>query len=926
MAARGEKLTTFAKNLVSTAVRSTSILPSPLSIEEIQGHSEPSHTSATEENTVQTVARLSRAAAQAVRLSIQQPGSQEAYLIVKSLQESVKQYRPGVLPNLYALQGVAIDFKQAVSPRLSMHCLLHGLLRRGLSVKAGRFAHEMIRAGVEVNMRTMQALTSALCHTDMAALRDEGFRSQLRDARHRAYKAGEVGHRKPPRISSGSVQCQSTRLAVQLFFAAKQYQKQRARQMFQQLIDACLLQGEIIVVSFLFAFLVKQWQLRRAQACESSDDRSEKSPGIDTWPLSKNDMKTNGRNVFLPGPGVLQRTLEYIDAAVFNTIPPEPQASLPSFEEAAQALAFIAGLMNNYLLPYSQLSKLISLLTAFPREPAVQVWTRKGNIWKLKNAREYFDEILEDLVNSVTAPEIQNHEQESRQIIDRYSYNSLLHYALRYKTSPSLGSKIFNHMVAAGGTNSPDITTFNIILRSSTLLRKHELTSKTLQLLRERHENKGYEDILTAPACPSGWKDELPDWDPFRSVGNDDFPAFNSSFSSNAILKPDGHTLTAFLSHLTSIGRPDVVVSLLFQILPELHIVNHPATTEEARQQRRDMIELNRRKCLEHAVALGPHFFVTVLNALSKAGKTGLTERVWILAKTAEKLSWNPDFARGTVRPWCLPISAYTIMMQCYAAESHKGFHSLSMRPRHLDDEWRPPHKGGVKGWAWFILVTQEMSRAKEKNATSPGTLSSIERRLAARQLGIQLLRAMRSGGRAVYEQLVAVMEDQAGQVNIKGIKPPVPDARFFNAALELFGRSPKQISRENCVSPVEWRRLHRRAHVRFMLLGRTEVANADPRLEEVLRTIYDAGYEVPLPYRKMFVGRRVPPPKELPCNVRAAPLAYKHMPRARAPVHRIPTIKTRGFPLRRKKGRRIASNISDLSESKPHTQTHLIQ
>ena len=67
----------------------------------------------------------------------------------------------------------------------------------------------------------------------------------------------------------------------------------------------------------------------------------------------------------------------------------------------------------------------------------------------------------------------------------------------------------------------------------------------------------------------------------------------------------------------------------------------------------RDMRKKSRQERLHRAASLGPDFFVAVLNALCKAGKTGLTERVWLLAKQAERISW----VAGDIPPWFLPCA-----------------------------------------------------------------------------------------------------------------------------------------------------------------------------------------------------------------------------------------------------------------------------
>ncbi len=82
-----------------------------------------------------SAAQVSRAAAQAVRLSIQEGNYGDALYVVNSACHSVLQGPlDGAAPRASQLQP--IQFGCAVSPRLSAHSFLHGLIRAGYAKKA----------------------------------------------------------------------------------------------------------------------------------------------------------------------------------------------------------------------------------------------------------------------------------------------------------------------------------------------------------------------------------------------------------------------------------------------------------------------------------------------------------------------------------------------------------------------------------------------------------------------------------------------------------------------------------------------------------------------------------------------------------------------------------------------------------------------
>ncbi|KAG8218272.1 hypothetical protein J3R82DRAFT_3883 [Butyriboletus roseoflavus] len=309
----------------------------------------------------------------------------------------------------------------------------------------------------------------------------------------------------------------------------------------------------------------------------------------------------------------------------------------------------------------------------------------------------------------------------------------------------------------------PDTTTYNIIVRSGTLLRRNDMVSFAVAELRKLKCRRALlTDTLSLALAAN------------RFLSSWQYPPQPSNVPA------DMYTLTSYITHLTSTGNPHVVASILFRVLPELAIVDHPAWGDNppSAHERAMMARRARQERLYRAVSLGPHFFTSVLNALCKAGKTGLAERVWLLAKQAEKISWLKVGNEGLeiIEGWCLPIHAYTIMLQVYAAEARKGFRVRTRlpvaSPEAGEHKWQPrtDSKDKVKGWAGYVL-------AKDKIASRHRS-----RRTLGLRIGAVLYRSMFRAARDIYDTLTRILPNAQPRVyNLR------PDARFFNAALEMF-------------------------------------------------------------------------------------------------------------------------------------------
>ncbi|KAJ3496747.1 hypothetical protein NLJ89_g10444 [Agrocybe chaxingu] len=145
------------------------------------------------------------------------------------------------------------------------------------------------------------------------------------------------------------------------------------------------------------------------------------------------------------------------------------------------------------------------------------------------------------------------------------------------------------------------------------------------------------------------------------------------------------------------------------------------------------------------------------------------------------------------------------------------------------------------------------------------------------RQLGLETYHAMQVAA-ARTEQKLAELHDLSSTQNVpvsiskRQLEIPRPDARFFNAILEIVGRQPGMKPRR---PRRQWNRSFYRHQIRlvrerFIWDGKVSPSGPDLALEAVVRHMIGEGFPVPLLYQKLLVGRwDGPAPEGLDRDVR---------------------------------------------------------
>lgn len=825
------------------------------------------------------VPRPATLAAKAVRLACTSGAFRDAYFIINSLRASNAPHsKPIKLPFMPAFEFTPITFHKPVSPRLSAHVMLHHMIRSESPLKAYETAQILIKKGIPLRQATLVKVTESLLHappTVFTVLKEKGA-SMFRPP-------GALPDNLP--INPDAVEDDGLRFALTLLLRARNNRRQCSDRAFETLVNFCLLQGEIIMGSLLFVLLVKDYEAKaqKAQEIKTMITEQETCQGAASPQLIfrwKELIRSR-----IPSKRLLKAITQQCEEQLFD--------DSGDHEEALQTLANLAGLIDSRSMPFSDISHLLRVLYSCPKLPDTVV-IRKRRSERTVNAHQYFHRVIFGLLQNLPTRKTKDPPRNracAMPPLSRETYNSLVHYALRHRLSLSLARDVLHHMEHVRRPNlNPDTTTYNIIVRSGTLLRRNDTVSFAVAELRKLKENTDH-GIVVSP--------ETPHQHPQPGSNSRSLSDLLQVSPASSNIPADMYTLTSYITHLTSTGNPEVVASILFRVLPELAIIDHPAWGDDppSAHDRVMMARRARQERLRRAISLGPHFFTSVLNALCKAGKTGLAERVWLLAKQAERISWlkagdeGPEVNEG----WCLPVHAYTIMLQLYAAEARKGLCVRTcLRTASLetgDYSWQPrvDRKVKVKGWARYVL-------AKDKIASRHRS-----RRTLGLRIGVVLYRSMFRAARDIYDTLTRIVPHAQPRVyNLE------PDARFFNAALQMLGRQPGMMRRALRTRPAHWRYKERRAMVRYSRRGITP-RNHNPFLQRVVHGMLDAGFAVPMAYRRLFPGTWM----HASINRSGVPLANRQplgfpRPRERFLPHALQTHKERGLPIQRSEWKKV--------------------
>ncbi|KAI0276163.1 hypothetical protein BGY98DRAFT_987728 [Russula aff. rugulosa BPL654] len=763
--------------------------------------------------------QISRASAAAIRISVARGDTWDGFHLWHSLRWSIYRHRePGSSP---APQPpfrspspfVPIDFGRPVSTRLAAHGLLHSLLRAGKTEIAAKLTERIMADGEELHPLSFGTLLSQL---NLASSKSP----QAAYDRLRSLTPPRKVQLGPKILDLKNVVPTNpfTRIAVRLLNRARENRWQRTTGIYDSVFRACLMQGEIVVASLLLVLLLKDYQLRHA--CSRVATIAKEVGVQDTIAYIQSKIPEAPYRGFknLPHPSSHFLYKRVIEILVKHCT----QVEGPLFPEASQALAILASELDVRRIPFAY-PTLIKIMYSYPQcEHTVWITLPSGKR-QLRNANQYFNEVLLNLLRSFP-------DQGSRLITSRLpsfsveSYNALLHYALRCRHSVELANRVLRHMTKLRKPPlTPSASTYNILLRSSTLMRRNDIAESVLRIMpRQMPGNKAEVHPFSLDTI-QGRNSRMESSSTGSQLGGHRLRLHKKlkgirKYKLNIPkpkerLKPDKMLITSYMAHLVATGRPDMVAILITRVIPEFELHKEPRwQTSVAR-----------------GVTLGPHFFA--------AGHRRLTERTKALES-------------GVTTPWCLSLYADETKVTCTKRTGH---------PLHPRD---------------------------------PNRAASAMRK------GMGVFRALSLAAVKVHDAAVRARKESREWKH-----PPTPprvDARFYNAALSLVWRWPGMLPcGSHQGSRSWWNHMLGKMHKRFLLKGQRPHGRI-PELEEIGKSLRSSGYAPPIGFGLRLVGwdeqvtsRRT--------DFRARPYSFGRITRARFAPHRLPTIKTKGLPLRRR-------------------------
>ncbi|KZV61794.1 hypothetical protein PENSPDRAFT_693073 [Peniophora sp. CONT] len=782
-------------------------------------------------------AQWSRAGAKAVRMALAQDRRWEAFHLWHSMRWSLPQYGESTTPFKPPTDKFKpVDFGRAVSPVLAGHSLVHGLLRSGERRLAGLLAQQMVEDGVKLKPQTVEAILSSLQSAPMGPASQPPHNFTI------------------PTFNNVQPRDPLTAAAVVLLRGASKQRGQRTRAILDKVISVCLAQTEILVASLLLGMLIAAYQQHGTHVVSD----------VIPVPRKKSYRIPSGRTKAHIDPSRVawsSKSMEAIVQAIEPHIRAGPEDEM--FEECSQSLAFLAHAVDARRMPLNRTTALIKLLYSYPNCDSL-VWVeRDSGAPDRIRAYTYFNDVLLRLIEGLPAQLAIASSAPTAwwDPLRIQEYNSLLHYAIHERRSIPLMRCVLEHVrEVRKSAIEPNNVTHSITLRGLRLARRNDLAEQTLGEILGRPEKKDVstsreQNVDPRPASRAGHKrglhtssvvetDDLPE-SPLRMVMRDNLEATMQYSAASEPVQMDPDMLVQYILHIIETGRPEDVAPLFFELFPELNI--------EDREER----GAARQHAVDRAVQYGPDFFSAVVSAMQKAGKTGMAERVWGLAKAAEQASW-------TVTPWVLPVHAYTTMIAIYHRESRRP----DTNP--FDSNGEDSNDARAMGFGRYV-PQDTLQQVRD---------SAYHRAVVGRIMAF-----------AMYEEFMTISSRED-----LPLSAPKPDARFFKVALRLLDmdRSSNDF----------WRHQYDVATRAFLAYGELP-EGWTPELQRIAEDMDVAGYALPLAYRSLLVGRWNPKVRQEEVEIAGRrPFVFPPLPQNQHSALSPGTAKTKGLPVRSMKPR----------------------
>ncbi|KIY66540.1 hypothetical protein CYLTODRAFT_30469 [Cylindrobasidium torrendii FP15055 ss-10] len=623
----------------------------------------------------QASTRESLAASQAIHISVEKSDIRGAYHIFNSIHNSqligiARSTNDAGL--LRQLGPYAVDFSlsepHAIPSRLSAHVLIHALLRKGYVYRAQEACRWMIQNGLPIHTRTLEAVVGALATAQSPVV--EGLKMLYDKA------AAHLDHSPilQPRPSNPNL------IAIHnLLEEARASRQHRGDRLFKILLGTCLLQGEIIFATFIFASAITLYEARVEAAAEDAagTHQAQAEDGRQRQLHTTRDILTDVE----PYPSHI--SMDDILRAISLQLE-KPQDN-PEFKLGLQALANLAMLLDLRQLPYNHIATLLRVMYSCPSNThTVWVFDTSGNPQRV-NSTIYFRDVIDRLINSLHTrrPRQDKKQHPSSHFLpplNTHSCNALLHYSLRVRKSTALANSVLNHFADRRHPLAPNLVTYNILISASTHSKRLDIAESTTLLLQDMaHMQK----LGVQPAQRSVVLGMLG-----LQPGKAKAQPVTLHVRQTRLSKASPQTTTATIKYLADSRQYGAIVDTAGEMFPRL------MDNREASFATQDDLNACIASHVDAASNAGPIVLTALMSGLMRGGYIGLAERIWELALLAEKRSWT----RKNGQPWRLDAQAFTTMVSGYEDEVRRRRQKSGKDVNdHAREVWR------LKGMAWKI-------------------------------------------------------------------------------------------------------------------------------------------------------------------------------------------------------------------------------
>lgn len=362
------------------------------------------------------------------------------------------------------------------------------------------------------------------------------------------------------------------------------------------------------------------------------------------------------------------------------------------FERCARALAILANPVLSRTLPITALGKLLKAFRTLPDQPAVfpekMVQHRSNLDQEVYTAYTHCQQALFSLIMAPPSRMWSGTRGSPYRLqpMDMDSANSILAYALRVLKTQTHIDKLFSYISDSFGLKRFTTATNNILMtfgRASRSANPDKMDPAKVSTVKSTPVSLAkwreyFQQSLIAPAEAQETAVQALS----TAESADPFTYDSPPYIRNA---DDLYRFTAYVQHLAKTSQRDKLTRLINTLIPFLDTQSYSSLPDNATTQDMKHDLQNRTSLARQAMALPPRMYVVLLSVLQQAGKTGLAERIWNIARQGSETSIRlakrskgktvgPVLSSPTrPPPWYLPEHAYTIMMNIYEAERQKG-------------------------------------------------------------------------------------------------------------------------------------------------------------------------------------------------------------------------------------------------------------